>query len=157
MPWGLLLRIGAPIAMAISLWTWGYSAGHASVQRAWNKERAAQTEINLEAERMVRQAERARFTAAKEAQDANQRTLHAARAARDAARDELGRLLDAAPPPGAAASDPGAAVRAAAAAVPWDVFSDCARALQKMAGEADELEAKLIGWQAWWAAVKPAP
>ena len=130
--------------------------GRAQCQAERDHERAAQAEVNAEAERQNRQAERLKAEYAGKARDALTTNLGKARDDADAARRALASLLDAAPTAASpAASDPGAAIRAAEAPLPWDVFGSCAKAITRLAEEADDIEARLIGWQAWWEAVKP--
>lgn len=58
-PWSFILRIAAPILVAVLLWTWGYSAGSAQKQRAWDLATSAQVRDQLAAT----EAARARETA----------------------------------------------------------------------------------------------
>lgn len=58
-PWGFILRIAAPLVLAIGLFGWGYSAGAAGKQRAWDLAAAAQVKAQLAATEQARTAERA--------------------------------------------------------------------------------------------------
>ena len=126
--------------------------GRAQCQAERDHERAAQAEVNAEAERQNRQAERLKAEYAGKARDALTANLGKARTDADGARAALDELRSAAAA-GAAASDPSAAVRAAVATNTWNVVGECTKTLQRVAEAADATEQRLIGWQAWWAAV----
>jgi hypothetical protein len=129
--------------------------GRAEVRQEWAAEKAAQLAVNLEAERMNRMAERQMADAARVANDKLQANLGRARTDAANARVALEQLLNATPSaPSSAASDPEAAIRAVNAAVPWDIFSSCARTLQTVAESADTLEARVAGWQDWYRALQ---
>jgi hypothetical protein len=130
--------------------------GRAEVRQEWAAEKAAQLAVNLEAERMNRMAERQMADAARIANDKLQANLGRARTDAANARVALNELLNAGPasPASAAASDPEAAIRAVNSAVPWDIFSSCARTLQAVAESADTLEARVAGWQDWYRALQ---
>jgi len=96
MPYGFLLRILGPLVIAIGLFGWGYSAGGASKQRAWDLATAAQVKAQLEASEQARATETALQAKVKEAQDArqldkvrNDRIAAGLRASADKLRNEI--------------------------------------------------------------------
>jgi hypothetical protein len=56
-PWGFVLRIAGPVVVAVVLFAWGYSAGGASKQRAWDLATAAQVKAQLAATEAARAKE----------------------------------------------------------------------------------------------------
>ncbi len=154
-PWLLVAKLAAPVLAVGVVYTFGYSNGSAGVTRAWEKDKAARVQSAYEMSERARAADAKHFAAAKEAQDGLSRSLAAARssaASSTASRDSLLNTVEAlrANPP----SDPDAARRAVGSAAAWDVLGECARTVQTLAAVADGLEARLVGWQAWWNGVR---
>lgn len=58
-PWGFVLRIAGPVVVAVILFGWGYSAGGASKQRAWDLATAEQVKAQLAATEAARAKEQA--------------------------------------------------------------------------------------------------
>lgn len=80
---GFVLRILAPLLIALAVFAWGYSVGGASKQRAWDLATAAQVKAQLAATEAARATEQALQAKVQEAQRNGQ--LEKARSERAAA------------------------------------------------------------------------
>jgi predicted ribonuclease toxin of YeeF-YezG toxin-antitoxin module len=156
-PGAALWRLCGAVALAGGA-LWGvhlYNAhqqgiGAARVQALWD---AAKDTANAEA----RAQELTWADGARKASDAYAKNANQSRAAAAAAGDELGRLRDtvAASAAQPASQNASAAIGIDGAGTFRDLFGECASALQKVAAEADRLEAKLIGLQGYVLATRP--
>lgn len=61
MPWLFALRILGPIALAVAVWTHGFSVGKAGEQRAWEKDKAARIQSAFEMSERARAKDAEQF------------------------------------------------------------------------------------------------
>ena len=130
-----------------------YRSGRAVVRAAWEKEKAELTAKALDAERQNRAKEKQLLLQKQhaEAQYVDQKrkaatAALASQSALDSLRNELAQSTPTCPTP----ADPSAASRAAGAArLERELLGDCAKTLTDLAAEADRLEARIVGLQAY--------
>lgn len=155
MYWLLDPRALAALVLAIALSAThfvAYRLGKATVRADWDRERAAYTSKALVQEQAFRAKEQSLVAARKHLEDRYVEDKRKAAAAAADAQSELDRLRDAlaSAPTCQAGSDPTAAERAAGASrLERELFGACAKALTDLAAEADRLEARVVGLQAY--------
>jgi hypothetical protein len=149
-PLGFILRIAAPIAIAVGVFTWGYSAGSASTQRKWDLATAAQVKAQLAATEAARATEQALQIKVKEAEDARQqdnaknaRIASGLRADRDRLRDSIAGFAS------GPAEDSADACRNRAATL-GNVLATALRSAEECAGAAESLANDVRTLQRAW-------
>lgn len=156
MYWLLNPRVWAALVLAAFLafthFT-AYRSGRAHVRAAWDKDIAVRAEASLKAEQEARAKEQALIKSRQQAEVKYAEEKRKAAAAAAGAKSELDRLRDELAQPAPARStpsDPAAAERAAGAArLERELLGACATALTDLASEADRLEARIVGLQAY--------
>ena len=150
MTFGFVARIVGPLLLAIVLFAWGYSAGSASKQRAWDLATAAQVKAQLAAIEAARAAEQALQAKVKEANDARQaekakseRAAALLRAESDRLRSDIARFASAKPDDTAAACGERSATLGA---VLDGVLSDYRACTESAESVAADLRAVMSAW-----------
>jgi hypothetical protein len=128
-----------------------YRGGKAAVRAEWDKDIAVRAEAALKAEQAARAKEQALTQARQQTEVKYVEEKRKAAAAAAAAKSDLDRLRDTlAAPGGETCRDPGAASRVAGASrLESELLGHCAQALTDLAAEADRLEARIVGLQAY--------
>ena len=150
MTFGFVARIVGPLLLAIILFGWGYSAGSASKQRAWDLATAAQVKAQLAATEAARATEQALQAKVKEANDARQaekakseRAAALLRAESDRLRSDIARFASAKPDDTAAACGERSATLGGLLETALRTSEDCAVEGERVA---EELRAVLRAW-----------
>jgi hypothetical protein len=151
-PLGFILRIAAPVAIAVGVFTWGCSAGSAYTQRKWDLANAAQVQAQLEATEAARATEQALQRKVKEAEDArrqdnakNARIAAGLRADRDRLRDSIAGFAS------GPAEDSADACRSRAATL-GTLLDQALRTSEECAGAAESLANDVRALQRGWPA-----
>jgi len=139
-PLGLLLQVAAPVVLVLAIGAGVYSAGRASVQRAWDTERAKQ-------EAAAGRDSLRRMEANHGVGIDYRKQAHAAQAAAAAARADADGLREhlAARAADDSAAGPGADEAAATARA----FGECVGSLAEVAATADRLSTQTAGLQGY--------
>lgn len=167
-PWGLILRVAAPLVAVGVLWRGAshaldqvrreaHDAGQLVVQQRWDNAERARAELARQAEARARQLEREDWRRNERIRDEQTRlqavqasALAAARNERDGLRADLAALAAERARDRAVGADQQAAERAdAAATLTGQLLERCEERREGVARAAGDLARQVIGLQAW--------